>query len=273
MIASEIRGTIVAVQKLTLTAVVQIGNSLLEAKELVPHGEWETWLEERVEFSQATASRYMKIAREYPAHPNLAALQDLSFTNALKLLALPDDERAEVIESVDVEEATSRELEDEIETLRTRISELEPLEAIAGEAEKWQKKAAGFQAERDRAKDALRTVKESAEKQAKEKMEAELEKTKKELKEKEAAASAEETKSLHAAVGIAEQRLASAEKDLKLARNQAKLELSLLLRNIQFKVNDAKDLILTLEDEADRTQARNALRAILEAQVEKISEL
>ena len=46
-------------------SAVEMGRLLLEAKALVPHGEWGKWLEERVEFEKSTANNLMKIYEEY----------------------------------------------------------------------------------------------------------------------------------------------------------------------------------------------------------------
>lgn len=97
-------------------AILTIGRGLMEAKALLPHGEWLPWLEERVEFSEKAAQRFMLLARKYS---NPTALSDLGATKALMLLAVPDDARDEFISTphlVDGEEKTvidmtSRELD------------------------------------------------------------------------------------------------------------------------------------------------------------------
>ena len=97
-------------------AILTIGKGLMEAKALLSHGEWLPWLEERVEFSEKAAQRFMKLAREYS---NPTALSDLGATKALMLLAIPSDSREEFIsephlvngEEKAVIDMTSRELE------------------------------------------------------------------------------------------------------------------------------------------------------------------
>lgn len=97
-------------------AILTIGKGLMEAKALLSHGEWLPWLEERVEFSEKAAQRFMKLAREYS---NPTALSDLGATKALMLLAIPADSREEFIsephlvngEEKAVIDMTSRELE------------------------------------------------------------------------------------------------------------------------------------------------------------------
>ena len=91
-------------------AILTIGRGLIEAKGLLPHGEWLPWLTERVEFSERSAQNFMRLAREY-ANPQ--TLADLGASKALTLLALPAEEREEFISAVHVvdgEEKTTAEM-------------------------------------------------------------------------------------------------------------------------------------------------------------------
>ena len=97
-------------------AILSIGQRLIEAKAMLPHGDWLPWLTEQVEFSERTAQSFMRLAREWS---NPQALADLGATKALTLLALPPEERERFMAEnhvVDGEEKTvidmsSRELE------------------------------------------------------------------------------------------------------------------------------------------------------------------
>lgn len=71
-------------------AIITIGRGLMEAKAVLPHGEWLPWLAEKVEFSEGTAQRFMRLAREWS---NPSTLTDLGASKALQLLALPESER------------------------------------------------------------------------------------------------------------------------------------------------------------------------------------
>lgn len=91
-------------------AILEIGRCLMEAKAQLPHGEWRDWLEERVEFSERTATRFMLLAREWT---NRTALSDLGATKALSLLALSPGEREAFIAEVhmvDGKEKTAAEM-------------------------------------------------------------------------------------------------------------------------------------------------------------------
>lgn len=92
-------------------AIIGIGQRLIEAKELLPHGEWLPWLSDQVEFSERTAQDFMRLAREWT---NPQTLADFGKAKALKLLLLPPAEREEFMEAHDVPNMSTRELEDAI---------------------------------------------------------------------------------------------------------------------------------------------------------------
>lgn len=97
-------------------AIITIGQRLIEAKALLPHGEWLPWLNEKCEFSERTARNFMRLAKDWT---NRQALADLGASKALALLALPESEREEFLsethqvngEEKTVIDMTSRELE------------------------------------------------------------------------------------------------------------------------------------------------------------------
>lgn len=111
-----ITGEILKAKRVGGEAILTIGQRLIEAKALLPHGEWLPWLEDEVEFSERTARNFMRLARDWT---NRQALADLGAAKALTLLALPPEERESFMSEphmVDGEEKTvidmtSRELE------------------------------------------------------------------------------------------------------------------------------------------------------------------
>lgn len=74
--------------------ILNIGHRLIEAKEMLPHGEWLPWLTERVEFSERTAQDFMRLAREWS---NPQTFADLGPGRALAILSLPQDEREQFV--------------------------------------------------------------------------------------------------------------------------------------------------------------------------------
>lgn len=128
-------------------AILGIGQRLIEAKSMLPHGKWIPWLTEQVEFSERTAQSFMRLAREWS---NPQALADLGATKALALLALPPDERERFIEEnhvVDGEaktaaEMTTRELEKAVKERDEALREAEEARAAAEEADHSREKMA-----------------------------------------------------------------------------------------------------------------------------------
>ena len=106
-----ITGEILELKKQAGEAILGIGQRLIEAKEMLPHGEWLPWLNEQVEFSERTAQNFIRLAREWS---NPQALADLGATKALTLLALPPEEREQFIEDHNVIDMSTRQLEQAI---------------------------------------------------------------------------------------------------------------------------------------------------------------
>lgn len=118
VLAAEINTIKEQTRATVLSGAIEIGRRLLEAKELVPHGQWGAWLEENVDYSERTAQNLMRVFEEYGKKPNPQALADLSYTKAVQLLGLPKELRDELMEGADVEGMSTRELADEVQRLR-----------------------------------------------------------------------------------------------------------------------------------------------------------
>lgn len=117
-VTTEIRTLHRQAQGMILNYAIEIGRRLKEAKSLLEHGEWGEWLENEVDFSRSTANNFMKIFEEYGAKQvslfgdaNSQTLGNLPYTHALKLLAVPAEEREEFAEANHVEDLSSRELD------------------------------------------------------------------------------------------------------------------------------------------------------------------
>ena len=117
-VTTEIRTLHRQAQGMILSYAIEIGRRLKEAKSLLEHGEWGEWLENEVDFSRSTANNFMKIFEEYGAKQvslfgdaNSQTLGNLPYTHAMKLLAVPAEEREEFVEEHHVEDLSSRELD------------------------------------------------------------------------------------------------------------------------------------------------------------------
>lgn len=148
VIAGEINYIKRQAQQTLLAASVEIGRKLNEAKALVPHGMWEEWLSENVDYSQSTANNLMRIATEYgdeqvslfSGKSNSETFAALTYSQAVALFALPMDQRQEFVENHDMEDLSTRELKEEIAALKAKeeklLGEIEKLEEENAEAER-----------------------------------------------------------------------------------------------------------------------------------------
>ena len=126
IIAGEINYIKRQAQQTLLAASVEIGRKLNEAKALVPHGMWEDWLTENVDYSQSTANNLMRIATEYgdeqvslfSGKSNSETFASLTYSQAVALFALPMDQRQEFVENHDIEDLSTRQLKEEIAALK-----------------------------------------------------------------------------------------------------------------------------------------------------------
>jgi len=120
-------------------SILEIGKRLNEAKEQLEHGEWLGWLETKVEFSDATAQRFMRLAREFT---NPSPVTDFGSTKALILLALPPAERDAFVEETHVVngeekpvfDMSKRELEKAVRERAEALKAKEAAEAAEAEA-------------------------------------------------------------------------------------------------------------------------------------------
>ena len=134
-----ITGEILDAQHRGGEAILTIGRCLIEAKEMLPHGEWLPWLNEKVSYSERTARRFMQAYRQLSNRP---ALADLGATKALALIALPEEELSEFLNENNVVDMTTRQLEQAIKERDEARKAAEAAKAEASTAQKAQAKMA-----------------------------------------------------------------------------------------------------------------------------------
>lgn len=139
-LVSEIRMITEQTKQVVLFNSIEIGKRLTEAKAMVKHGAWGAWLKERVDYSQRTANNFMKIYHEYGKNglaEKSQALANLSYTQALALIDLPEAERAKFAEERKAGEMALRQLQEEVKQEKekaTAIQELVDRNAAQAEA-------------------------------------------------------------------------------------------------------------------------------------------
>lgn len=129
-------------QQMALGYAIEIGRRLVEVKAMLPHGQWGEYLRERLGYKPSTAQGLMNIFRAYGADQQSLfgpvaksqALGNLSYTKALALLVLPDEERERFLADHDVAAMSSRDLQ-------AALKELAQAREDAQTAERARKKA------------------------------------------------------------------------------------------------------------------------------------
>lgn len=118
-ITAEIRTIQATVRRTALEGCIEIGRRLVEVKELLGHGEWGAYLRDEFDWSQDRANQLMKLFREYGARQqnlfgaelNSDTYRNLTFSQALRLIAIPESEREDFVKDNDVEHLSTRELD------------------------------------------------------------------------------------------------------------------------------------------------------------------
>lgn len=96
----------------TAENIIEIGRTLLEVKENLPHGEFLNWLENDVNYSKSTAYNFMKVAKEFP---NFQLVGNLGMRKLLALTGIESEGREKIIADNDLEKMTVTEIKEVVE--------------------------------------------------------------------------------------------------------------------------------------------------------------
>lgn len=128
-----------------LYASVEIGRLLCEAKDKLPHGMWGEWLENNFAYSQSTANNFMKLYRNYgdgdgeqidmffSADCKMDIFGNLTPSQAIALLGMPERERVEYVQTHNMESTSVRDIESEIKARQLAEKRADEAEALARE--------------------------------------------------------------------------------------------------------------------------------------------
>lgn len=114
--------------------VIEVGRCLIEAKEsgLVPHGQWEAWVNRVAGMNERSAQRLMKAAREVAPE---SAMAKLPISKIQAILALPEPQREAVAEKAVEENQSLRELQATVDAMRDDLKKSK----IAAERAEWER--------------------------------------------------------------------------------------------------------------------------------------
>lgn len=118
-----------AIGSIGIMMAAQAGRRLNVIKERLPHGEWESWAKNNLEFSLRKANRMMSLAEKMEDDSSLFAnpttLADVGISKVWALLTAPEEVAEEVVNNPKLPDMTVKELEEEIRRLKEKNAGLE----------------------------------------------------------------------------------------------------------------------------------------------------
>lgn len=118
-----------AIGSIGIMMAAQAGRRLNVIKERLPHGEWESWAKNNLEFSLRKANRMMSLAEKMEDDSSLFAnpttLADVGISKVWALLSAPEEVAEEVVNNPKLPDMTVKELEEEIRRLKEKNAGLE----------------------------------------------------------------------------------------------------------------------------------------------------
>ena len=237
---------------------IEFGRRLEEVKAQLRHGEWGGWLK-KLEISQSTANNFMRLYREYGADQQSLfggvvksqAFANLTYSQAVLMLTIPEEERERFMEENNVAAMSSRELK---EAIKARDAAEDKVHGLQQERERLQKELAD-QAQVYKAKLTSAEVEAQQAREAQEKATAKAQRLQDALSEANTSAQAAETEHTKMLQELEELRNRPAEADtgaVEAARKAA-------IEEMTGKVDKAKEAKKKADDK--RKEAEAALAA------------
>ena len=224
---------------------IQIGQRLQEAKEKVGHGGFGDWCQQNLNYSQDTAQKFMRLAKEYgdpdSVLANTAMSRNFSISNALSLLKLPEEDREKFAEEHPIEDMTNKALEEEIRKLKEKLDKAN---------DKAKKVKEDLKKEKDRRQAAIEQAignqRQAMEQEIRKEVEVELVDARKHIGE------------LTGQIDQLEKRAAN-------AGDEKKVQFKLLVDQLQQTFRSALDVVSQQTDDEMQNKMSNALRIVVKS--------
>lgn len=283
IVTEEIKDLCREAQRTMLLYAVEIGRRLVEAKEILPHGEWGEWLKNEVSFSQSTANKHMQLFEAYGnrqtslfgAELNSETFTNLSYSQALKLLAVPEEEREDFVKDNDIADMSTRDIDKLIKERDEALKSAQEAQRYKQEIEKLENKLEKSQSAAKKAKADLKALKENPE--IPESMKNEL------RTELETEAAANKQKEIDEAIADTADKLKTAEAENELLKLEIKnkrarleelenknkmsdpavVEFNLLFNNIQETADKLLSIISACENKETQEKLTNAFNTLI----------
>lgn len=111
----------------TAQNIIAVGKRLIQAKELVSHGDWLNWLKENFSLSYRTAKNFMDCAKKFS---NLQTSATLNYSQMVEMLALSEGDAEKFIaekaaEGTPVEDMTTKNLREEVKHWKAQAEKVQ----------------------------------------------------------------------------------------------------------------------------------------------------
>lgn len=128
-IAAEIRILDRQAANTCLQYIIEIGRRLVEAKSLVEDGQWLNYIKNELNYERSTAQNYMRLYERYGSgqcsmfgsFAESETFGNLTYTKALALLQVPEEDLEDFAEEHDIESMSTRELQQSIKERKEAI--------------------------------------------------------------------------------------------------------------------------------------------------------
>lgn len=105
------------------SSMLRIGEGLIEAKKLVPHGQWLSYLRENFGWEERSAQYFMQM---YSRFGKMAGLESIGKSKLLKMLSLPEGTEEAFVARHDIEHMTAREVGEAVKEARQEAGLAQP---------------------------------------------------------------------------------------------------------------------------------------------------
>ena len=143
-IAAEIRFLDRQAANTCLQYIIEIGRRLVEAKSMVEDGQWLNYIKNELNYEKSTAQNYMRLYDRYGSgqrsmfgsFAETEAFGNLTYTKALALLQVPEEDLEDFAKENDIENMSTRELQQAIKDRNEAIDAQNAAEHDKEEKEK-----------------------------------------------------------------------------------------------------------------------------------------
>ena len=259
-----------------LSMAAQAGRRLAVIKERLPHGRWEDWCDENLEFSKSKAAKMMKLAEKIEDQnsifSNLETFPDLGISRVWALLSAPEEVAEQIVNDPQTEELTVRELKEEIRRLtdekreseQTGREKIKQLEIRTSELESLKQEKSALEEKLEKEKEKIQKIKTSQSAELEKAVSDAVEKAKEEVKEKVSKENEEFKKRYEEAQQIIEKLKHSENKSLAIFKVKA----DLLQDTFNGCIDSIKEIESQSAEQADKLKA--ALKQLLTLLLERI---